>query len=420
MLYSYLCQYILCVTSSYASISQACLTFMKRGYIYRIDKTFKRGLIMEIAHVKIWQTDGTFRHGSIYINNGLFASSSEDDIIIDGKNAYALPGLVDLHFHGAMGHDLSDGSYEALEAICNYELSQGITTICPASMSLPEEDLVKVMEVVKKGCESGACLAGIHMEGPFFSQAKKGAQKGDYLKSPQIDFYKRLQEASGNAIRIVSLAPELEHAFEFAKEVQGSKDKVVLSVAHTDASYECVAKALEEGFSHFTHFYNGMTGFTHRLPGAVGAGLECEGEHTAELICDGIHLHPAAVRLVFKVLGKERVIFVSDSMRAVGLSDGEYNLGGQTVTVKGNEARLTDGTIAGSATSLADCVRVAVNEVKIPLGDAILCASANPAKKLGLYDKIGSIEEGKIADLLLWNENLETVAIYHKGKEILK
>ncbi len=368
--------------------------------------------IMEIKNLQVWQPDGTFSPGSVHIQGDRFVEQSADGVVVDGKQAYAIPGLVDLHFHGAVGHDVSDGTKEGLEAICAYELSQGITTICPATMTLSEESLSKAMNAVKEHRQQGATLAGVHLEGPFCSYAKRGAQNPAYLYAPDKAMFQRLQEASGGAVRVISLAPELEGALEFAQDIC---DQAVVSIAHTDADYACTKAAFQAGFSHVTHFYNAMTPLTHRAPGVVGAALEVEGDHTVELICDGIHLHPAAVRLVIKVLGKERVLFVSDTMRAVGLADGEYNLGGQAVTVRGNDARLSNGTIAGSATNLMGCVRVAAKEMDIPLGTAVLCASANPAKKLGIYHEVGSIASGKLADLVLLDENLEIQAIYHNG-----
>ena len=201
---------------------------------------------------------------------------------------------------------------------------------------------------------------------------------------------------------------------EFIKEV---KDRLIVSIAHTTADYDTASKAFEEGASHVTHLYNAMPPFTHRAPGVIGAAVD-NNTVCVELICDGIHIHPAVVRATFKMFGNERVILISDSMRACGLEDGEYTLGGQKVYVTGRKAVLEDGTIAGSVTNLFECMKRAVQDMHIRLEDAIAAATINPAKQIGIFDKVGSIEDGKYADLVLMDKSLNIKAVYVHGKEI--
>lgn len=227
------------------------------------------------------------------------------------------------------------------------------------------------------------------------------------------EYFCRLQEASGGLIRLVDIAPEEPGAMEFIDRVKG---KVVVSLAHTAADYETAKEAIEHGASHATHLYNAMPPLNHRNPGVIGAVRDA-GDCRAELICDGVHVHPAMIRATFAMFGAERMILISDSMRATGLADGEYTLGGHAVTVKGNLATLHDGTIAGSATNLMDCMRYVVNEVGISLETALMCATENPAREIGIFDETGSIHVGKKADFVLLDKKLNIVGVYVDGKE---
>ena len=252
------------------------------------------------------------------------------------------------------------------------------------------------------------------MEGPFISPAKKGAQNGLYIHKPDVPMFLRLQKAAGGLFKLVDIAPEEEGAMEF---IDVLKDQVAISLAHTTADYDTAKEAYDRGACHATHLYNAMPPFSHRAPGVIGAA--CDSPHVrAELICDGIHLHPATVRTTFKMFGDDRLILISDSMMATGLNDGEYALGGQPVTVRGNLATLADGTIAGSATNLMDCVRTAVKKMDIPLGSAVKCAAVNSAKAVGIYDRYGSITPGKTANLVLLDKDLNLKTVYLRGISI--
>ena len=372
---------------------------------------------MIIKNVQLYTEDKFFEEGQIIINDGLFSGEEvQGDEVIDGEGCYAIPGLIDVHFHGCVGADFCDGTPEAVAKIAEYEASQGITTIVPATMTLSEDELMKIMKNAGNyKSNKGAILAGINMEGPFISAAKKGAQAATHICKPDIEMFRRLQAASNGLIKLCDIAPEEEGAMEFIEEL---KDEVNISFAHTTANYDIAKKGYDMGACHATHLYNAMPPMAHRDPGVIGAARDSE-HVMVELICDGVHIHPAVVRATFEMFGDERVVMISDSMRVTGLSDGLYTLGGQDVKVVGKLATLvSDGAIAGSATNLMDCVRTAVFDMDIPLETAIGCATANPAKSVGLYDKYGSISTGKVGNVVLLNYDLSLKAVIIHGKRI--
>ncbi len=372
---------------------------------------------MIIKNVLVFRENKTFEKGDIYISNGLFSDESDDDIVIEGEGAYAIPGLVDIHFHGCMGADFCDGTKEALDTISAYEGAQGVTTIVPATMTLSEDELTNIMKnAAEYTNQNGAILAGINMEGPFISAAKKGAQAATYIQKPDVDVFRRLQEAAGGLIKLCDIAPETEGAMEF---IQDLKDEVRISFAHTTANYDTAKKGYDLGASHATHLYNAMPAFAHRDPGVVGAARD-SAHVFVELICDGIHIHPSTVRATFEMFGDDRIVMVSDSMRATGLQDGEYTLGGQSVKVVGKLATLvSDGAIAGSCTNLMDCVRIAVKEMGISLESAVNCATKNPSKSVGIFDRYGSITEGKVANVVLLDKQLDVKNVILNGKSYM-
>lgn len=369
---------------------------------------------MIIKHAMVFGEEGTFYERTLSTKQGRIVGEGEGDgQVIDAAGLYAVPGLIDIHFHGCAGKDFCDGTEEAIRQIAEYELSQGITSICPATMTLPADQIAQICRVAGGyHGQTGATLRGINLEGPFISPAKKGAQKEDYILAPDAELLRQWMELSGGLCKLIDIAPETGDAMTFIDAV---KDEIHISVAHTTADYDTAREAFARGADHITHLYNAMPGFSHRAPGVIGAGADEEHVY-AELICDGIHVHPSAIRGAFKLFGSDRIVLISDSIEATGLSDGEYQLGGQPVTVRGNQARLADGTLAGSATNLMDCVRFLVKNVKIPLGTAIKCATVNPAKSIGIYDTVGSLQEGKAADILLLDQELRIVHMVHDGE----
>lgn len=385
---------------------------------------------MKIINANVYGTDYRFHKGSVVMENGVFTEVLTGDTggsdgcgpdageeVIDAQGRYLIPGMIDLHFHGCMGMDVCDGTEEAVRTLMRYEASVGVTAICPATMTLSLEELEEVLENAAKCAKDpvpgGADLVGINMEGPFISPVKKGAQDAQYIKKCTPQIAERFLEVSDGLVKIIGLAPEeSENAPEYIREM---KDRVHISLAHTNADYDAAKAAFDAGACHVVHLFNAMPAFSHRAPGVIGAAADSP-HVTCEIICDGIHVHPAAVRGAFKLMGEERMVLISDSIRATGMEDGVYTLGGQDVEVKGKEARLVSGgALAGSVTNLADCMRTVVREMDIPLEAAIRCATANPAKVLGIGDRYGSIETGKKADAVLLNEDLSLHAVFKDG-----
>lgn len=289
---------------------------------------------MVIKNAEVFTEDNVFIKKDVYIDGMVFSENNDDyREIIDGTDCYLIPGLTDIHFHGCIGYDFCDGTKESIEKIANYEASVGVTTIVPATMTFSEDKLLQIVRTAKDyKNEKGAVLCGINMEGPFISKLKKGAQNEKYICKPDIQMFERIQKESGGLLKIVDIAPEEDDDFKFIK---AKKDEIVISMAHTNADYETARNAIKSGIKHVTHLYNAMNSPTHRNPGPVIAASD-DDKCMAELICDNIHIHPAVVRNTLKMFGTDRVVFISDSMKATGLNDGIYDLGGQTVIVKGN------------------------------------------------------------------------------------
>ncbi len=381
---------------------------------------------MIIDHVKVFTEDKKFTDGGIVIKDGTIEQvytegkrPQTEDEILDGKGMYAIPGLIDLHFHGCKGDDFCDGSRDAIVRIAEYEASVGVTAIAPATMTLPVEELEQILRVAaeyKKGPHSKkeADFVGINMEGPFISPVKKGAQDERNIIHCDVKVCERFLEASEGLVKFMGIAPEeSENAVAFIEAV---KDKVNVSLAHTNADYDTAMAAFDAGADHAVHLYNAMPAFTHRAPGVIGAVYDSK-HVMAEIICDGVHIHPAAVRATFEMMGEDRMILISDSMRAAGMPDGSYTLGGLDVNVVGNRATLaSDGAIAGSVTNLMDCMKTAVKTMNIPLETAVACATINPAKSLGIDAEYGSIRAGKKAHIVLMDQELNVQQVIKDGE----
>ena len=384
---------------------------------------------MIIDNVYVYTSEKKFVKGGIVLNENCIQSIYEEKDtpklegnVIDGNGNYAIPGLIDLHFHGCKGDDFCDGQKDAIGRIAEYEASVGVTAMAPATMTLPVEELERILQVAaeyKKETQDchKADLLGINMEGPFISRIKKGAQDEKNILPCSVEICDRFLEASEGLVKFIGVAPEeSENAIEFIKEVCG---RVNVSLAHTNADYDTAMAACRAGVNHAVHLYNAMPAFTHRAPGVIGAVFDNK-DVMAEIICDGIHIHPSTVRATFEMMGADRMIFISDSMRATGMPDGQYTLGGLDVKVVGRLATLvSDGALAGSATNLMDCMRTAVKKMGIPLETAVACATINPARSLGVEDRYGSIESGKKADIVLLDSELELKAVIKDGVKII-
>lgn len=344
------------------------------------------------------------------------------DEIIDAKENYLSPGFIDIHTHGNSGHDTMDATFEDVDAMARFHIKNGVTGFLATTMTASTEETENAIKNVstymsrqqeKHGTldTSGyapAEVLGLYLEGPYFSMAKKGAQPPEYLKNPDIEEIVSFIKLSGNSVKVVALAPELPGAMEAISYLRAQG--ITVSAGHTDASYDTAQKAFDHGVTQVTHVFNGMKGFTHREPGISGASLIDERVY-CEMICDGIHLHPCTMKLVVKAKGNDRIILISDSMMAAGLSDGEYTLGGQKVIVKGEEARLADGTLAGSTLTLNKAVYNMMHMVGVPIQDAVRMATLNPARAIGLERNKGSIEIGKDADLVIFDEQLNILNV---------
>lgn len=372
---------------------------------------------MKISGGRVFDLERGFVERDVCFDGPLLTPDSRDGRTYDAAGCWVIPGLTDVHFHGCRGADLSDGDGAGLQIMAEYELSRGVTQICPAGMTLPEDRLMKVCGTAaahRREGRPGADLVGVNLEGPFLSRAKKGAQNGDWLHAPDAAMLRRLMDMAQGLVKLVSVAPEEPGALEFIREVS---EEVGVSVAHTTADYDTALAAFRAGARQVTHLFNAMPPFTHRSPGVVGAALDSPWSRV-ELICDGVHIHPSVVRATFKLFGADRVVLISDTMRAAGMSDGVYDLGGQEVTVKGPLATLADGTIAGSVTDLMACMKTAVS-FGIPLADAVRSAAVNPAQAVGVFDRVGSLEPGKRANAVVLDRELDVKAVFFKGRQVV-
>ncbi|NLB33676.1 MAG: N-acetylglucosamine-6-phosphate deacetylase [Tissierellia bacterium] len=339
------------------------------------------------------------------------------DEIVDGKGLYLSPGFIDIHNHGNSGYDFMDATPEALDSIGKYHLNNGVTSYLGTVLTQSYENISKAIRNIAnyENKNDSSEILGIHLEGPFFAQSKKGAQPEKFIKNPDMLFIKELIDISGNRLKMVSLAPEIKGAHEMIKFLRGKG--IIVAMAHSDATYEDAITGINQGATVATHLYNGMRGFSHREPGIVGASLTDDRVY-CEIIYDRIHLHDAAVNLALKAKGSDKIVLVSDAMRAAGLSDGEFELGGQKVMVEDGEVSLKDGSLAGSTLNLHKSVQNMVNYLNVPLYEAVKMASLSPAKALGIEERKGSIEVGKDADMILFDHNLEIVHVIKGGNII--
>lgn len=350
--------------------------------------------------------------GDIRVENGIITEIgiiNEDGKDMNGK--IILPGFVDIHIHGGNGGDASDNSAESLEKISTYLAKKGITSFCPTTMTLPIDNLCSIANTISSANVSGAKIVGINFEGPFIAMSKKGAQNGDYVIPGTMDDFEKLYSASNGKMKLITIAPEAFSSDEF---IENASKKVTISIGHTAANSDETANAIKNGASHITHLYNAMTPMNHREAGVVGTALDSNA--TCEIICDGEHICPAVLRNTFKILGEDRGVVISDSMRGAGLGNGEYELGGQMTYVKDGYkvAKLEDGTIAASITNVFDEFKNLLS-FGIDTKTALKSCTINPARVIGEDKSIGSIAIGKNADMIVCDENLNIQEVYING-----
>ena len=345
---------------------------------------------------------------------GLYDKVPKDADIIDAKGMYVSPGLIDIHVHGSCNCDVMDKSVDAIKTIGNGIKENGVTSFLPTTMTMSKEDIHEALDTIRESMKikyNGAQVLGAHLEGPFINNKYKGAQSDEFIQVPNFPFI----EDYVDIIKIISYAPEVDKNFSFTKEVKEKTD-ITLSIAHTNATYEEAISAIKFGASNITHLFNAMTPLNHREMGVVGAALTSN--VYCEIICDNIHINPALFQFVLNNKGKDKVILITDCMRAGCMPDGKYDLGGQDVFVKDGAARLAAGNLAGSVLNLNKAVYNFMKKTNLSLNEAINLASLNPAKSINMDDRKGSLEINKDADIAIFNDDMDCYMTVLQGEII--
>jgi len=377
---------------------------------------------------KVYSEKGAIENGGVVIANKSISQilatgerlPNTDAKIIEFPPSYHLiPGMIDLHLHGMLGADIMDADFTALDKICHGLPAEGTTAFLATTMSANSASLEKALRLIKeyKATKNshGAEIVGIHLEGPFLSPARVGAQRVDYVVAPDVDLFDHWQNHSHGMIKLVTLAPEQPNALSLIKHLK--QNEVVSSIGHSDARYNQTLEAIEQGCSYATHLFNAMSGIHHRQPGAALAILQSDAV-TAELIVDGVHLHPSVVNLAYETKGKDRIVLVTDSIRAKCMAEGNYELGGQEVRLQNNQVRLPNGRLAGSVLRMQEAIRNMVKFTNCSVTDLITMTAENPAKKLNIFQRKGSITVGKDADIVVLNKDYQVVFTLCRGKVI--
>ena len=376
-----------------------------------------------LKNVKVYIKNVGIVKTNIGIENGRVAYIGNEENIepIFETDGIVVPGFIDEHIHGAGGADAMDGTVEALQTISEFLAREGTTGFLATTMTQSPENITNALKAVKKvrekGEYKGAEVLGVHLEGPFISPKHVGAQPLEYVATPDAELFDKYNEASGNSIKIVTLAPEVEGGLGLVKHL--SNIGVVASVGHTGGKYADVVNAVAAGATNVTHTYNAQTGLHHREAGVVGAAMLLD-ELNCEMICDTIHVSVPAIKLVIKNKPHDKYTLITDAMRAKGMPDGKSELGGQDVFVNNGEARLADGTLAGSVLKMNVAVKNLVEKAGVPFTDAIDFATYNPAKNIGVLNERGTIEVGKRADLTVLNSDFEVLYTLVNGKIVYK
>lgn len=373
-----------------------------------------------IINGKVILKDGIAENLAVIFDEKIEKIAATDEInlsdyeVIDAKGKYVSPGLVDMHIHGYLGADVSDGDCEGIELMAEGIIQNGVTAWCPTTMTVSKAEIEAAFDSVRKiknsGKYYGARIVGVNSEGPFINSAKKGAQAEEHILKPDADFIKK----HSDIVKLFTVAPEVDGALECIEKVAKDTD-VLVSMGHTDASFDEANVGIQKGVRHTTHLFNAMTALSHRSPGVVGAALAADNVST-ELIADTFHVNKGLFGLIAKIKG-DKLCLITDCIRAGGMPDGDYTLGGQPVHKEGIKCLMPDGTIAGSVLKLNEAVRNLYENSDLELYEAVACASLNPAVALGEDKEIGSIEVGKRADFMIADEKLN-VAMTILGGEI--
>ena len=333
--------------------------------------------------------------------------------IIDAAGNYVAPGLVDIHIHGYLGEDTCDANPEGIKKMAYGIAKNGVTAFLPTTMTVAKNEIIDALNAVRSLKEEskiwdGAEIIGVHAEGPFINPSKKGAQAEENILAPDADFI--LENA--DIITSVTLAPEMDKDHKCIKKL-AAESKVLVSMGHTDATFDEAMNAVTDGVSHATHLFNAMSALAHRNPGVVGAALACDNV-SVEVIADTFHINPGLYSIIAKAKG-DKMVLITDCTRAGGMPDGEYDLGGQPIFLKGIECRLADGTIAGSVLKLNCAIKNVLDHTSLPVYEVFKMASLNPASAINCADRIGSLEAGKDADIIITDENINIVKTIKKG-----
>ncbi|MEC1620619.1 N-acetylglucosamine-6-phosphate deacetylase [Bacillus mojavensis] len=378
-----------------------------------------------LSGISIVTENEVIKNGYVGVKDGKISAVSAERPIeqyakeIQGpRDAVLLPGMIDIHIHGGYGADTMDASFSALDTMSSRLPEEGTTSFLATTITQEHGQISQALVNAKdwKSAEDssslGAELIGIHLEGPFVSPKRAGAQPKEWIRPSDLALFKKWQQEAGGLIKIVTLAPEEDQHFELIRYLKD--ESIIASMGHTDADSALLLEAFEAGASHMTHLYNAMSPFHHREPGVIGTALAHEG-YVTELIADGIHSHPLAAKLAFLAKGSSKLILITDSMRAKGLKDGVYEFGGQSVTVKGKTALLPDGTLAGSILKMNEGAQHMRAFTNCSWTDIANITSANAAKQLGIFDRKGSITEGKDADLVIVSSECEVLLTICRG-----
>lgn len=333
--------------------------------------------------------------------------------VLDATGAYVSPGWIDIHLHGTMGFDVMDSSLDALSQIARAVRINGVTSFLPTTMTLPESEIQDALDRIAHKMQLGvgereAEIIGAHLEGPFINREKKGAQNEKYVQVPNFKWI----QSNEATIRMITLAPECDQDFNFTKQMQAFHH-IALALGHTNCSYDCALNAFKLGITHITHCFNAMPPLHHREPGVIGAMMQLP--FTTDLIADDVHVHPGLYKGLYEILNGERLTLISDCTRAGGLAEGDYDLGGQSISTVGGVCRLPDGTLAGSTLTLNRALERFNEAYPRPMFELVKLVSLNPAKVIKISDVKGSIKVGKDADLTLFVEGFKVIQTFVKG-----
>ena len=375
--------------------------------------------MIAIVNGKLVQKDGILENKVLVFDNKIIDicdNIPENCEVIDAKGNYISPGLIDIHIHGSSGADVMDNTLEAINTISSSIAKNGVTGYLPTTMSMKKERIQNAFNTIKEAISNdnkGAKILGVLVEGPFININYKGAQNPDFIVKPDFDLVKDYIDI----IKIISLAPEVDENFEFIKKIKDETD-IILSICHSNATYDEAMASIDNGVSNITHLFNGMSPLNHREPGVVGAAFASDA--FTEIIADKIHVNKNVFQIVLNNKGKDKVVLITDSMRAASMEDGEYELGGQAVFVKDNSARLKNGSLAGSVLTLNKAVLNYFENTKLDLHEAINLASINPARSINIDDTKGSLEIGKDADIAIFDDNMNCHLTIVEGQIVYK